>query len=241
LRSICGSLLLAAVVTAWSTTAAAYRPFDSTDPAVAQLGEVEIEISPVSFRHHDSGDTWIAPQLRLNYGFAENWEVVLEGQMEHARSTRSVLVDNALSLKGILREGSLQDKTGLSLATEIGALLPGVNDEQGFGASWAAIAGQRWDWGAIYVNVAASLTREKRGEVFFGAIIEGPGTWTVRPVAELIYAREFGIREEAAFLVGAIWQVKDNLAFDVAIRQAQVNANPETEIRAGVTFAFSLR
>jgi len=229
------------VIAAWSTSAAAYRPFDSTDPAVADVGDVEVEVSPVSFRHQRPGEVWIAPQLRLNYGFAENWEVVLEGQAEHTRAARSVLIENALSLKAILREGSLQDRAGLSVATELGLLLPGVNEQQGFGASLAAIAGQRWDWGAIHVNLAVSLSRENRGEVFFGTIIEGPSRWTVRPVAELVYQREFGIGEEAALLVGAIWQVKDNLAFDVAVRQAQVNASPETEIRAGVTFAFSLR
>jgi hypothetical protein len=241
LRSVHGIMLfLSFGVTSWSSNALAYRPFDSTDPAVADVGEIEVELSPVSFRHHDSGETWMAPQLRLNYGFAEDWEIVLEGEAEHSRSAQSALVGNALSVKAVLREGSLQDKTGLSLASEIGVLLPGVNNESGV-PSWAAIAGQRWSFGTVHVNVAASLSREKRAEVFVGTIIEGPHSWEVRPVAELIYAREFGIKEEFALLAGAIWQVKDKLSFDVAVRQAQANARPETEIRAGLSFAFSVR
>src|SRR5215471_12210828 len=99
----------------------AYRPFDSTDPAVADKGMFEVELSPLSFRRADGENTWIVPQLRLNYGFAENWEVVLEGQGEHPHAADGRLVENALSLKNVLREGSLQDKSGLSVATEFGA------------------------------------------------------------------------------------------------------------------------
>src|SRR5665213_2209087 len=102
----------------WPSSAFAYRPFDSTDPAVADLGDIEVEFSPASFRHEKAGETWIGPATRLNYGFAQAWEIVLEGQAEHPSFARSALVDNELSLKTVLREGSLQDKSGLSLATE---------------------------------------------------------------------------------------------------------------------------
>jgi hypothetical protein len=180
------TLVLSVAIAAWPSSALAYRPFDSTDPAVADLGEFEVELSPVSFRHERSSQTWIAPQVRLNYGFAEDWEVVIEGQEEHVPSAKSALIGNALSVKTILREGSLQEKSGLSLATELGVLLPGLNAESGVGASWAGIAGERWSWGAIHVNFAASLSRDKRGEMFVGAIVEGPTAWKLRPVAELV-------------------------------------------------------
>src|SRR3569623_1376844 len=90
----------------------AYRPFDSTDAAVADKGEFEVELSPLSYRHDDDGIAWITPSARLNYGFAQDWEVVLEGQAEHFSRERSRLTENALSLKGVLQEGSLQDKDG---------------------------------------------------------------------------------------------------------------------------------
>jgi hypothetical protein len=235
------ALTAALFVLSLNSPALAYRPFDSTDPAVADLGKFEVELSPVSFRHDDSGQTWIAPQLRLNYGFAENWEIVLEGQQEHPQSGMSALIENALSVKTILREGSLQEKSGVSLATEAGLLLPGVNQESGVGASLTGIAGERWSWGAVHVNIGASLSREKRAELSVGTIIEGPMAWKVRPVAELVYDREFGLKEEIAILAGLIWQVRDNLSFDFAVRQAAVNTVAETEIRAGLTFAFSAR
>lgn len=219
----------------------AYRPFDSTDPAVADKGDVEVEASPLSYRHGDMERTWIVPQLRLNYGFADNWEVVLEGQGEQSKGERGRLVENALSLKTILREGTLQDKEGASIALETSLLLPGINDENGAGAAITGIIGQKFSWGAVHVNLAGALTRDQHGELFFGAILEGPDKWVVRPVAEFVYERAGGGHEETALLGGAIWEVKDGLAFDAAIRFARNDGRPETEIRAGVTFAFSLR
>src|SRR5262245_22509866 len=88
--------------------ALAYRPFDSTDAAVADLGELEVEFGPAGFRRDDSGRTLIAPAFVLNYGFAKNWELVLEGRGEHplapAEDTRSRFVDDNLFLKGVLKE-----------------------------------------------------------------------------------------------------------------------------------------
>jgi hypothetical protein len=69
---------------------------------------------------------------------------------------------------------------------------------------------------------------------------EGPRDWPVRPVAELVYERDFGLLETKSALVGAIWQVKDNVAVDVGLRGARVNDHSAGEIRAGVTFSFSV-
>lgn len=200
---------------------------------------MEIELSPVSFRHDDNGPSWISPAARLNYGFAEDWEVVLEGQAEHPRQGSNTLVDNALSLKGVLQEGSLQDKSGLSIATEGSVLLPGINDQSGAGIGVTGIAGERWAWGAVHVNLGVSRSREGNGEIFFGTIVEGPKDWPVRPAVEFVYDREFSRLETVSFLAGLIWQASDKLAFDFGVRQARVNSRPETEIRAGLTFAFS--
>lgn len=223
--------------------ASAYRPFDATDAAVADFGETEIEFGPAQFRRDDSGTTLIAPAVVYNYGFAKNWELVIEGRGEHPFSdvedTRSRLVDDAISLKHVLREGVLQGKTGPSVATEFGVLLPEINGVDRAGASFAVIVSERWSWGTIHFNAGAELTREQHGDVFVGTIVEGPNEWTVRPVAEIRYEREFDVRETFSGLVGFIWKVKDDLSFDLAIRQAWVNARPETELRAGVTFAFA--
>jgi hypothetical protein len=237
------ALLLGAISLLGSSASFAYRPFDATDAAVADLKQLEIELGPVEFRRSAEERTVIAPAYVLNYGFMQNWEVVLEGRLEHplspAEDTTSRLVGNALFLKGVLREGVLQDKSGPSVATEFGALLPGINDEQGWGASWVGIVSQRWPQGTIHFNLGGALTREHHADLFVGTIFEGPYEWTVRPVAEVDYEREFNTTETFAVLAGAIWKVSDTLAFDVGLRESWVNRQPVTEIRAGVTFAIS--
>lgn len=222
----------------WSGPALAYRPFDSTDAAVADKGAFEVELSPLSFRHDDDGPAWIAPSARLNYGFAEDSEIVLEGQAEHFSHMRSRLKEVALSLKSVLQEGSLQEKSGWSLASEESILLPGINADDGAGFEWTGIASRRWAWGTVHINLAAELTRDRRLGTFAGLILEGPDDWPLRPVAEVNYQREFSTDEQTSVLLGAIWKVRDHLAFDLGLRHAWVNGRPDEQVRAGLTFAF---
>ena len=244
MRSRTALLLLVSVpIIGWSQISFAYRPFDSTDAAVADVGELEVEFGPVQFRRSNEEQTIIAPAYVLNFGFVKNWELVLEGRREHslppAEDTRGRFVGDALFLKGVLREGVLQDKSGPSVAVEFGPLLPGVNDEQGWGASWVGIVSQRWSGGTIHFNLGAALTREHHGDLMIGNHVEGPDDWTVRPLAEVDYEREIKKTETLAVLAGAIWKVRDDLSFDFGLREAWVNHQPVTEIRAGLTFAIS--
>ena len=99
----------------------------------------------------------------------------------------------------------------------------------GVGASLAGIVSQRWDWGTINLNAETALTRDHHGDLFLGAIVEGPSTWTVRPVAEIFYENEFGKEQTFSGLVGLIYRVRDNLSFDVAIRHALTGGHPANE------------
>jgi len=229
------ALLLAGAV-AWPLAAHAYRPFDSTDAAVADKGAFEVELSPLSYRHDDDGTAWIAPSARLNYGFAEDWEAVLEGQAEHFSDLPSRLTEAAVSVKGVLQAGSLQEKDGWSLAAEASVLLPGIHADDGAGFELTGIASRRWEWGTIHINIAAELTRDGHLGTFAGLIVEGPDAWTVRPVAEVNYQREFSAHEETSILLGAIWKAQDKLAFDIGLRHAWVNSRPDEQVRAGLTF-----
>jgi hypothetical protein len=128
--------LLSLAATRSSAAALAYRPFDGTDAAVADPGEIEIELARAGYLREGPEHTLIAPAARFNYGVAPAWEAVLEGQAGHglsASARRSRLVGNAALLKHVLREGSLQDSPGPSIATEFGLLLPGISDEPGLG------------------------------------------------------------------------------------------------------------
>ncbi len=226
----------------WPTTALAYRPFDSTDADVGELGEIKLEFSPLSYRRGSEGNFLISPAAVLNYGFAPNWEVIVEGQGEHPRSHgRSTIVGNALLFKHLLRAGSLQGNTGLSVATEFGLELPGINAESGAGALLAGIVSQSGQWGAWHLTTEAVHTRDNTTEFAFGTILEGPDSWKVRPVAEISYAHEIGEGEEAAFLAGAIWKYNDNLVFDVGVRRTLLGEDRNTELRLGLSFAFTVR
>jgi hypothetical protein len=76
--------------------------------------------------------------------------------------------------------------------------------------------------------------------LFLDTIIEGPHDWVVRPVAEIFYERDVGLFRTCSALVGAIWQVHDNIAVDFGVRGARVNDRTAGEIRTGVTFAFGV-
>jgi hypothetical protein len=227
---------------AWSDPASAYRPFDGTDAAVAAPGEIEIELQPAGRLRDADGTTLIAPATVINYGLSQDWEAVFQGngQTPLSPSGPTSLTSAGAFLKHVLQPGTLQDKPGPSVATEFGVLLPDSTGNSGVGASFAGIVSQRWDWGTIHFNAETALTREHRGDVFLGAILEGPITWTVRPVAEFFYENEFGKAETVSGLVGLIWRVRDNLSFDVGVRHALTNGHPVNELRAGLTFGFPI-
>ena len=128
---------IAAVLTFWCGEVEAYRPFDGTDAAVAETGEIEIELGPVEYLRVGAERALLAPDLRINYGFIPDWEASLEGKLTHGLTAGvpgTSLIESQALLKGVLREGSLQEKPGPSIATEFGVLLPGINDQHGTGA-----------------------------------------------------------------------------------------------------------
>jgi hypothetical protein len=234
----CGTYLL--LCAAASTPSLAYRPFDGTDAAVADKGELEAELQPAGVLREGSQTRLIAPAAILNFGFSKGWEAVLQGQVETPLSTAepaSLRMTEAL-LKYVIREGALQDKPGPSIATEFGFLLPGVNAEPGLGASWAAIVSERWYWGTTHLNVATSMTRDQHFDLFLDGIIEGPHSWKVRPVGEIFFEDEFGKGRTISGLIGAIWQVRENLSFDIGVRKALTEGRPVIELRAGMTIGF---
>ncbi|WP_407177407.1 hypothetical protein [Bradyrhizobium sp. STM 3562] len=242
IRCAAASLIIVTAAS-FAAPAFAYRPFDGTDAAVAEPGELEVELQPAGPRREQGTTTLIAPQTVLNFGLSEGWEAVFEGQAETPLSFSgpTELTAAGAFLKHVVVPGSLQDKSGPSVATEFGVLLPDSTGDSGVGASWAGIVSQRWDWGTVHFNTEALLTRDHHADVFVGTILEGPSKWKVRPVAEVFYEKEFGLEETVSGLVGLIWQASDKLAFDIAYRYAVTKGHPVNEIRAGLTFAVPLR
>ena len=229
----------------WPLSARAYRPFNSTDAAVAAKGEMEIEFGPLSLVKEGPDKSLVAPSVIFNWGFADRWELVLEGRHflqlgDKIREPRFRVEDNALSLKGVLREGTLQEKTGLSVATELGALLPSINGDSGVGAEEAIIVSQRWPDLTVHLNGAVAWTRAHRLGLFGGAIFEVHDAWAIRPVAEIFVEGERDAPTAVSGLVGAIWRVRDGLSVDAGLRIARAGGVDTTEVRAGLTWAFDV-
>jgi hypothetical protein len=187
----------------------------------------------------------VAPSVVLNWGFADRWEVVLGGRNvialgSEVQEPRARVEDVSLSLKGVLREGSLQEKYGWSVATELSLLIPTVDDDHA-GAEGAIVASRRWPELTVHVNGAALWTRAHQPAAFGGVIIEGHDAWAVRPVAEVFVEGERDSATTISGLLGTIWRVSDRLSLDAAIRLARAGGVSTTELRVGLTWGFRLR
>ena len=60
---------IAAVLTFWCGEAEAYRPFDGTDAAVVETGEIEVELGPVEYLRIGAERALLAPDLRIKLRF----------------------------------------------------------------------------------------------------------------------------------------------------------------------------
>src|SRR6266571_1350743 len=196
-----------------SEPAFALRPYDSTDADVAKQGEFELELGPVGRQREGALD-------------------------REPGEPRSAIVDNGVFIKQVLRQGTLQDASGPSVATEYGLLLPSVHGEKGTGFSVAGIVSQRTEQISVHLNAALAWTREHEPDLFLGAILEGPYSWVVRPVAEVFGEQASGNPRTASGLVGAIWRLRDGLSFDVGMRRAHDGNETIRELRLGLTWTL---
>ena len=233
---VCGSLILCA-----ATHAYAFRPFDSTDAAVAEGGRCEIELGPVGYLSETDDRVLVAPAVVLNFGINNRWEVVIEGKntwpLGDVATSGLNFRDNAVSVKGILRRGVLQERTGPSVAVEISTLLPAGGGERDVGQAFTGIVSQRWSGLTLHVNGTVAVTRSHEFGAAGGLIVEGPSRWSVRPVGELVVEREIDTTVFA--LVGAIWDVREHVSVDAGWRTRARGAMSH-EFRAGMTFSFDM-
>ena len=190
--------LIAALALCTSWPAFAYRPFDGTDAAVAERGQLEIELGPIGLLREGPERFLVVPALIANVGIADHLELVLEGRHqfllgEAAGAARARLVDTALSLKAVVRQGELQENSGPSVATEVGVLLPTLNGDPGVGAQATVIVSRRFSRAMIHLNGGVAFTRpgsgEQRhrrrpacvgGQAGVRALFRGAGRWRVR-------------------------------------------------------------
>src|SRR6202045_1960611 len=101
---------------------------------------VGIEFQPAGAL--SAGPTKPLSEAIFNYGFADRWELVLQGTAQVLPEAAGPLsVSNGAFLKYVLVPGALQGKQGPSVATEFGPLLPPAGGS-GVGFSWPGIEPQ---------------------------------------------------------------------------------------------------
>jgi hypothetical protein len=235
-------LVIATLLSAAPATA--YRPFDGTDADVAERGEIELELGPVGYRNEDGADLVVAPDLVANVGVHPRLEIVAGGRGlvpldRETGSRRYRFVDTTLLAKGLLRRGSLQGAPGPSAALELGILLPTLRGEAGVGFEGIGIVSHRFAHVTMHLNLGAAYTCSTTWEIGSSMILEGPSRWGARPVAEATFFGELDEASAASGLVGAIWEPREGLAFDLGVRYARHGGTDVREIRAGLTWSFA--
>lgn len=219
-----------------------YRPFVSTDAAVADPREMEIELGYFNLERTKGDNTFRVPSLVLNYGVLEHWEIVGEFKLEEGGHDLN-LVDPGLSLKGVLREGVLQGKDRLGIAVEAGLLLPSsVRGERGVGFEGIGIVSGRLAWFTYHVNVGGGVQRtDAKPFGVWGVIGEVPVVRDVRLVAEVNGESVRGERANNSVLVGVIWKpTSANVYLDAGVRRGITDAAPEWQFTVGLTVGFPL-
>jgi hypothetical protein len=225
-----------------SASAHAYRPFDGTDGDVAAPGEFELELGPAHLYREGSDTYLLAPTTVLNLGLVPRLELVGDFTNMVALGPTSVqrdrLVGTDIFLKYLLRRGTLQDESGLSIAAEGGPLLPEIGGSPHFGAQLRLIFSYGTNFGAVHFNEQVADTREHVLDLWSGVILEGPESLPVRPVSEFFVEHNRLDGTTMSALLGAIWKVSDSLALDGAVRVARIDTTPAEELRLGLTWTF---
>ena len=204
------------------------------------MREFQIELGYFTLERTGQDNTITTPAVVLGYGFTKNWEVIAEFRLQ--ASPELEITDPALSLKGVLKEGVLQEKEGVSVAIEAGLLLPStVSDEHGLGIQAIGAVSGKVAPVTLHVNGGGGLDRDNRGFVIWGVIGELPVHPKLRLVAEVNGEGTQGRQPNNSGLVGVLWQpTSRSLVLDAGVRRGFGGAAPDWQFTLGLTFAFPL-
>ena len=226
-----------------STPAVGYRPFVSTDAAVVDPGEVEVELGYFNLEREDKGNVFVVPQVVVNYGMSQDWEVVGEFDVEKPPDAAAKLVDPGLFLKGIIKEGILQQQEGVSIAIEAGPLLPSAASEQkGLGFEGIGILSGELHRFTYHINVGGGVDRQKTHPfVLWGVIGEISLLPSLRLVGEVSGESSKEKIPDNSVLLGVIWQpLSSSVVLDGGVRKSLSTGAPDWLFTTGLTWSFSL-
>ena len=144
-------------------------------------------------------------------------------------------------MKGVPKEGVLQDKPGVSFAIEAGPLLPStLPHEHGVGFEAVGIVSGKLAPVTVHVNGGGGLDRDDRhGFGIWGVIGELPVHPRLRLVGEVNGESTQGQRPNNSALLGVIWQpTSKNVFLDAGARHGISRAAPDWQFTVGLTFGF---
>jgi hypothetical protein len=223
------------------TTARAYRPFVSTDAAVALPQEVEIELGYFGVDRMHGQNTFVVPHVVLNYGFIRDCELVGDFQVAWPADGDVQLVDPELSVKTVLKEGVLQERDGVSFAIEAGPLLPStIPGEHRFGFEAAGILSGRLASVTYHLNGGGGVDRVNTSPfVMWGVITELPIHPQLRLVSEINGESVEDQRADNSGLLGFIWQLgESDVSLDAALRKGLSRGAVDWAFTTGLTFSL---
>jgi len=230
------------MIIGYRSPALGYRPFISTDAAVADPQEMEVELGYFALERTDKENNFIIPQIVMNYGITRDWEVVGEFRLEKPPAGAVKLVSPGLFLKGVLREGVLQRQGGVSVALEVGPLLPSTASEQnGFGFEGIGILSGEVRRFTYHVNVGGGVDRQQINPFFLWGVI---GEISLLPSLRLVgEVSGESIKEKIpdnSVLLGVIWQPpSSSVLLDAGIRKSISAGAPDWQFTTGLTWSFS--
>ncbi len=230
------------VLLARPTLALGYRPFISTDAAVVDPSEVEIELGYFNLEREKQKNTYITPQIVLNYGLFPAWEVVGEFVVEKSPEAEVHLADPGLFLKGVLKDGVLQNEKEVSIAVEAGPLLPStVQGQRGVGFEGLGIVSGRFACLTYHLNAGGGIDRHQTDPfALWGVIIEWPVTARFRLVGEVNGESVRKAIADNSGLFGGIWQPWSSVSLDGGIRKSLSSGAPDWQFTVGLTVKFFL-
>jgi hypothetical protein len=241
-RPTLSNFVLASVLFFPFSAAWGYRPFVSTDAAVADVKAMEIELGYFNLERERGKNTFIVPKVVLNYGLIRNLELVGEFGVEEPTRGSVRLADPALSLKAVLKDGVLQEKSGVSFAVEAGPLLPSTNKQESrFGFEAIGILSGKVAAVTYHVNFGGGVDRAQTDPfMIWGVIAELPTTSKLRLVGEINGETIRRHTPDNSALLGFIWEAPwPNVAIDGGIRRGISKSAADWMFTTGVTLSFS--
>ena len=236
------SIAVAYVLILPASNAWGYRPFESTNAAVEEPNELEVQLGYFAFKRIEGKTIPFIPQVELDYGILGRFEVEGEFEVEESPDDGIQLDDPEIELKGLLREGVLQDKNGPSIALEMGLLLPSTEEEErDLGFKVFGILSERLSFFTCHINLGGGLNRKDRNPfALWGLIGEVAVNPTFRFVGEFNGEHPEGESYNNSGLLGFIWYSKElNSFFDLGVRKGISGEEADWEFTTGVTFSFS--